>query len=271
MGYRCLWEVTKTVLESRLLQEQADHSALTGPCHHWRSRHAARRAAGAAGSPGSGKGPGAIRGDSGTQVCLCAAAEPSPHGTKRRYGGVAAVGRGGVAVPAGITAAGYLRVQACLIQEAAYQSLLRRTRQQHHQHIAQVLVAQFPEIVETQPELLAHHYTEAGVAEQALPYWQRAGERAIQRSAHAEAIAYLRQGLDLLRLLPDTPEHSQQELILQSTLGPALISTRGYAAPHVATRMPEPGTVPTYGRHLTSLRGSCGGCKRFIPYGRSCR
>jgi class 3 adenylate cyclase/predicted ATPase len=121
-----------------------------------------------------------------------------------------------------------------LIQETAYQSLLKRTRQQYHQHIAQVLEAHFLDIVETQPELLAHHYTEAGVAERALPYWQQAGEHAIQRSAHVEAIAHLSKGLDLLTLLPDTPERSQQELILQGTLGPVLIATRGYAAPDVA-------------------------------------
>ena len=60
-----------------------------------------------------------------------------------------------------------------LIQDAAYQSLLRSTRQQYHQRIAQVLEAQFPEIVATQPELLAHHYTEAGLGEQAVGYWQR--------------------------------------------------------------------------------------------------
>src|SRR6266498_2767502 len=64
-----------------------------------------------------------------------------------------------------------------LIQDAAYQSLLRSTRQQFHQRIAQVLVEQFPETAETQPELLAHHYTEAGRTEQAVGYWQRAGQR----------------------------------------------------------------------------------------------
>ena len=66
-----------------------------------------------------------------------------------------------------------------LIQDAAYQSLLRSTRQQYHQRIAQVLEAQFPETVTAQPELVAHHYTEAGCTEQAIPYWQRAGERAV--------------------------------------------------------------------------------------------
>jgi hypothetical protein len=78
-----------------------------------------------------------------------------------------------------------------LIQDAAYQSLLKSTRQQYHQRIAQVLGAQFSELVETQPELLAHHYTEAGLAEQAIPYWQRAGERAVQRSANVEATGHL--------------------------------------------------------------------------------
>ena len=66
-----------------------------------------------------------------------------------------------------------------LIQEAAYQSLLKSTRQQYHQRIAQVLAAQFPETTATQPELLAQHYTEAGLQAQALPYWHQAGQRAI--------------------------------------------------------------------------------------------
>jgi predicted ATPase len=68
-----------------------------------------------------------------------------------------------------------------LIQDTAYQSLLRGTRQQHHQRIGQVLEARFPVLCETQPELFAHHYTEAVVLAQAIPYWQRAGQRAIQR------------------------------------------------------------------------------------------
>src|SRR5262249_34987544 len=70
-----------------------------------------------------------------------------------------------------------------LIQEAAYASLLRKTRQHYHQHIAQVLEAQFPNTVATQPELLAQHYTKAGLSEQAIPYWQRAGQQASDRSA----------------------------------------------------------------------------------------
>ena len=95
-----------------------------------------------------------------------------------------------------------------LIQEAAYQSLLRSTRQQYHRQIAQVLEERFPETCEEQPELLAHHYTEAGLHTPAVAYWQRAGQHAIERSAYVEAIAHLRQGLTLTATLPDTPERS---------------------------------------------------------------
>jgi predicted ATPase len=120
-----------------------------------------------------------------------------------------------------------------LIQDTAYESLLKSTRQHYHQRIAQVLEAQFPETVEAQPELLAHHYTEAGLAEKAVHYWYHAGQSAIQRSAHAEATAHLTRGLEVLASLPDTAERLQYELALQTTLGPVLMATKGYAAPEV--------------------------------------
>jgi predicted ATPase len=120
-----------------------------------------------------------------------------------------------------------------LIQDAAYQSLLRSTRQQYHQRIAQVLAERFPETAETQPELLAQHYTEAGLTAQAVHYWQQAGERAGQRSAHAEAIAHLTKGLAVLQSLPQTPEHMHDELLLQHTLGVSLMAIKGYTAPEV--------------------------------------
>jgi predicted ATPase len=120
-----------------------------------------------------------------------------------------------------------------LIQEAAYQSLLRSTRQQYHQRIAQVLEERFAELVDTQPELLAQHYTEAGQSARAIVYWQWAGERALQRSANLEAISHLRRGLEGLTTLPHCPERLQHELDLQITLGQALTVTKGYAAPEV--------------------------------------
>jgi predicted ATPase len=120
-----------------------------------------------------------------------------------------------------------------LIQDAAYQSLLKSKRQQYHSQIAQVLEERFVETKEAQPELLAHHYTEASLIEQALPHWQRAGERAAQRSAYVEAIAHLTRGLEVLKALPDTPERAQHELTLQLTLCDALVAVKGFAAPDV--------------------------------------
>jgi len=120
-----------------------------------------------------------------------------------------------------------------LIQEAAYQSLLRSTRQQYHQRIAQALVERFPETVETQPELVARHYTEAASADQAVVHWRRAGQRAIQRSANLEAISHLSRALSLLRSLPEAPERTQQELMLHLELGAPLLMIKGYPAPEV--------------------------------------
>ena len=120
-----------------------------------------------------------------------------------------------------------------LIQDAAYASLLKSTRQQYHQRIAQVLETQFPETAKSQPELLAHHYTEAGLIEQAVDYWQKAGQSASERSAHVEAIAHLRQGLALLQTLPETPERTRREVDTLIVLGVSLIATKGYAAPEV--------------------------------------
>jgi class 3 adenylate cyclase/predicted ATPase len=120
-----------------------------------------------------------------------------------------------------------------LIQDAAYESLLKSTRQQYHQRIAQVLEAQFPDTALLQPELVAHHYTEAGLSAQAVLYWQKAGQRAVERSAYAEAITHLSKGLEVLKTLADTPEHLQQELDLQLALGPVLVVIRGPASPAV--------------------------------------
>jgi predicted ATPase len=120
-----------------------------------------------------------------------------------------------------------------LIRDAAYESLLRSTRQHYHQQIAQLFERQFPDLVETQPELVAHHYTEAGLNENAIGYWQRAGQRAVERSAHAEAVGHLNRGLEVVSTLPETPERARQELTLQTTLGPALIATKSYTAAEV--------------------------------------
>ncbi len=122
-----------------------------------------------------------------------------------------------------------------LVQDSAYQSLLRSSRQAYHRRIAEVLEAEFPETAETQPELLAHHYTQAGLYEPAIGYWQRAGDRASERSAYQEAISHVTTGLSLLQSLPETLTRHQQELPLQIALGAASHMVRGHTAPDVET------------------------------------
>ena len=120
-----------------------------------------------------------------------------------------------------------------LVQDTAYQSLLRSKRHLLHAKIARLMEERFPEIAEAQPQLLAHHFTEAGLASQAIVYRQRAGERDLRQSAYAEAISHLKQGLEVLGTLPERPERVRQELSLRLTLGSALTATQGYAGPQV--------------------------------------
>jgi class 3 adenylate cyclase/predicted ATPase len=120
-----------------------------------------------------------------------------------------------------------------LIQEAAYQLLLKSKRQQYHQRIVEVLTERFPETGQAQPELLAHHCTEAGLKEQAITYWQKASQKAVERSAHIEAVGHLTKGLALLKTLLETAERDPKELGLQLALGASLMATKGFAAPEV--------------------------------------
>jgi class 3 adenylate cyclase/tetratricopeptide (TPR) repeat protein len=115
-----------------------------------------------------------------------------------------------------------------LIQEAAYQSLLRSTRQQHHQRIAQVLAERFPETAETQPEVVAQHYTAAGLHAQARPYWQRGGQRALERSAYREAVECFEQALSALPHLPETHTTREQAIDLRLALRAALLPSGDY-------------------------------------------
>jgi class 3 adenylate cyclase/tetratricopeptide (TPR) repeat protein len=120
-----------------------------------------------------------------------------------------------------------------LIRDAAYGSLLRARRRELHLAIARALTERFPETAEAMPELLAHHYTEAGEPESAWRQWQRAGELAVARSALREAEDHFTAALELHRALPDAPERAQERLSLQILLGQALTATRGYGAREV--------------------------------------
>jgi class 3 adenylate cyclase/predicted ATPase len=120
-----------------------------------------------------------------------------------------------------------------LVQDAAYGTLLKSRRQQLHARIAQVLEEQFPEAAESQPELLAHHCTEAGFIKQAVDYGYKAGRQAMARSAMVEAAKQLTQALDLLAGLPPSLDRDHKELDLQIALGASLIATKGWTVPEV--------------------------------------
>jgi class 3 adenylate cyclase/predicted ATPase len=117
-----------------------------------------------------------------------------------------------------------------LVRDAAYESLLKSRRQELHGEIAHALEKRFPEIARGQPELLARHLTKAGKPDAAVPYWQRAGERAARASANAEAAAHFRQAIVLLEGLPVSKERDRLELQLQTELAGCLFATEGYAA-----------------------------------------
>jgi predicted ATPase len=127
------------------------------------------------------------------------------------------------------------RFKHALVQDAAYGTLLKSRPQQLHARIAKVLEGQFPETARTQPELLAHHSMQAGLMEQAVEYWTKAGQLSLARSAMLEAVAQLMRGLEVLRSLPEGPERNRRELDLQVALGRALTATKGWAAPEVGS------------------------------------
>src|SRR5262249_50793379 len=118
-----------------------------------------------------------------------------------------------------------------LIRDAAYEALLKTRRRELHRRVADVLSQEFPDLAQEQPEILAHHYTEAGLLAEAVSHWLQAGKRMCQRSAHVEAIRHLTKGLGLLASMPEGRDRTQQELTLQMTLGTSLLATKGFGSP----------------------------------------
>jgi tetratricopeptide (TPR) repeat protein len=125
------------------------------------------------------------------------------------------------------------RFKHALVQDAAYQSLLKSRRQILHARIAVVLETKLPEIVGATPEVLAQHWTAAGHGEPAVRYWLQAAKLAAGRSADAEAVAHLTKGLEALSLLPEGLERDTAELELQMAMGTRLMSLEGWTAPGV--------------------------------------
>jgi tetratricopeptide (TPR) repeat protein len=146
-----------------------------------------------------------------------------------------------------------------LIQDVAYQSLLKRTRQQYHEQAAKLLEDRFPEVASTQPELVAHHYAEANCPAQAIAYWHKAGAAAASRSANLEAIAQFGRGLELVEALPDMRERAERELDLQMALGPALFATKTHSHPDIGRAYARAWELcrqlGDHSREFTALRG----------------
>src|SRR5215469_1278786 len=148
-----------------------------------------------------------------------------------------------------------------LVQDTAYSTLLRGPRQALHRRIAEALEQRFPDLVQTRPEIVAHHYGEAAIADKAISYWHLAGKLSVAKSAVREATAQLRRGLSLLDALPETRERKQLDLAIHITLVSALMAGKGYGDPEVAAALEranrlvtETGAVGTP-LHFSVLRG----------------
>ena len=119
-----------------------------------------------------------------------------------------------------------------LVRDAAYESLLKSRRQRLHGQIARAMEEKFPDIVMSQPEIVAHHFTEAGLAEPAINYWLKAGNLALSRSANA-AVGHLEQGLKLISGVENPMLRNKFELLLQTSLGNSLRATKGWSSDSV--------------------------------------
>ena len=123
------------------------------------------------------------------------------------------------------------RFKHALIQDAAYENLLKSRRQVLHRRIAEILRDQFAASAAAEPELLAHHFTQAGLIEVAIEWWGKAGQRSLERSALVEAVAQFTRALDQIATVPATPGLRREQIRLQIALANALMHTKGYAAP----------------------------------------
>ncbi|WFU20255.1 adenylate/guanylate cyclase domain-containing protein [Bradyrhizobium sp. CB3481] len=249
-------ELTRTVLEANLLRDEGDHYALAGPLLSMAipatlqesllarlDRLAPAREVAQVGA--------AIGREFSHELLAMAAALPQSDlqaGLDDLVGSGLVFRRG---TPPQVT----YSFKHALVQDAAYATLVRAKRQRLHARIAAALEQHFPETVQAQPELLAHHFMEAGLAERAIDYWLRAGQAEIARSATAEAITQLSKGLELIPALTNDAARWRQELELQVALGVALMAAKGWAAPEV-------------GRANARARDLCerlGDTSRFFP------
>jgi predicted ATPase/class 3 adenylate cyclase len=217
-------ELTKTVLASGLLEEQEDRYALHGPLpplaipatlHDALLARLDRLAA--------AKVVAQLGATIGRTFAFDVVQAVAPLDAAALQGVLAQLVEAEVVAQRGIPPQATYTFKHALIQDAAYQSLLRSTRQQYHQRIAQVLAERFLETAETQPEVVAQHYTAAGLHAEALTYWQRAGQLALERSAYREAVVCFEQALSALSYLPEQHDTREQAIDLRFNLRNVLL------------------------------------------------
>jgi predicted ATPase len=227
-------ELTKTVLESGLLRDLGNHYELTGPLPPLAiptTLHASLLAR--LDRLAAVKDVAQIGAAIGREFSYPLIAAVARHSERDLNAALAQLVAAELIFQRGVPPDAMYQFKHALVQDAAYASLVRSRRQQLHGQIAQVLEEQFPDVVASEPEALAHHFTAAGLTERGVIYWLRAGQQANDRSAHPEATAHFNVGLELVKQLPDTPARAHQELALHVGLGAALIVTKGHAAAEV--------------------------------------
>jgi tetratricopeptide (TPR) repeat protein len=222
-------ELTKSILESGELKDAGDHYAYVGP---------ARTIA----TPATLKDALMARLDRympvreiaqigaaiGRQFSYELISAVAPRAKAELDEALAQLKDSGLAFQRGAIPAAVYTFKHALVRDMAYESLLKTRRQELHRKIARVLEERFPKAKDTEPELLAYHYTEARIIQEAVEYWIKAGQRAVDRSAYTEALGHLASGLALLPTLPASVERNKQELRLQTVRAAALQATEGF-------------------------------------------
>jgi class 3 adenylate cyclase/tetratricopeptide (TPR) repeat protein len=225
-------ELTKTVLESGLLREADDHYELAGPLPLLAipsSLHASLLAR--LDRLASAKDVAQIGAAIGREFSYALIAAVSSLPVNDLHTAITQLVNAELIFQRGTPPAAQYIFKHALLQDAAYASLVRSRRTQFHAQIARALEERFPDVLANQPEMLAHHLTEAGFIDRAIDYWREAGKHALSRSANIEAIKHLTRAIKLNSLLPHSAERDRKELAINLTLGPAFMSIRGYAAP----------------------------------------
>jgi class 3 adenylate cyclase len=163
--------------------------------------------------------------------------------TQRLHAALTELVGSGLAAASGVPPEAVYSFKHALVQDAAYHSMLRAERVRLHGEIARMMESRFARIAEEQPELLAHHFTEAAETESAIAWWERASAHAWSRAASIEAAGHLQRALQLLALLPATTTRNERETALRRALVAPLVNLGGYSSPETEENLDRLGVL----------------------------